>query len=43
MVELVVVFAIVAMIGFIIVKIYEWLQDVLHVPHLRRGDRIDIR
>jgi hypothetical protein len=43
MVELAVLFAIVAVIGVIIVKIYEWRQDVLHGPQLRRGQRIDIR
>jgi hypothetical protein len=43
MVELAVLFAIVAVIGLITVKIYEWRQDVLHGPYLRRDDRIDIR
>jgi hypothetical protein len=43
MIELAVLFAIVAVIGLTIVKVYEWRQDVLHGPYLRRDDRINIR
>jgi hypothetical protein len=30
------------MTGFI-VKVYEWRQDVLYGPYLRRDDQLDIR
>jgi hypothetical protein len=43
MIELAVLFAIVAVIGVTFVKVYEWRQDALHGPYLRRDDRINIR
>jgi hypothetical protein len=36
--ELAVLFAVVALMGAIIVKVYEWRQDVLYGPYLRRFD-----
>ena len=41
-VELAVFLAIVAVMGGAIVKLYEWRQDVLYGPYLRRDDRLDI-
>ena len=34
--------AIVAVMGGAVVKLYEWRQDVLYGPYLRRDDRLDI-
>jgi len=42
-VELAVLFAVVAVMGAAVVKIFEWRQDVLHGPYPRRDDRIDGR
>jgi len=41
-IEFIALFAIVAVIGIGIVKIYEWRQDVLYGPYLRREDRFEI-
>jgi hypothetical protein len=38
--ELAVLFAVVALMGSIVVKVYEWHQDVLYGPYLAR-DRGD--
>jgi hypothetical protein len=37
-IELAVLFAVVAVMGATIVKVYEWRQDVLYGPYLRRFD-----
>jgi hypothetical protein len=41
-VELAVLCAVVTLMGATIVKVYEWRQDVLHGPYLRRDDRFEI-
>jgi hypothetical protein len=35
-IELVVLVAVVAAIGAIVVKVYEWRQDLLHGPYLAK-------
>jgi hypothetical protein len=42
-IELAVLFAVVAVLGAAIVKLYEWRQDVLHGPYVRRDEPLDIR
>jgi hypothetical protein len=37
-IELAVLFAVVAVMGASMVKVYEWRQDVLYGPYLRRFD-----
>jgi hypothetical protein len=39
-IELALLVAVVAVMGAIIVKVYEWRQDVLYGPYLAR-DRVD--
>jgi hypothetical protein len=41
-IELAVFVAIVAAMGGAIVKVYEWRQDVLYGPLVRRDDRFDV-
>jgi hypothetical protein len=41
-IELAVLFAVVAAMGGAVVKAYEWRQDVLYGPYLRHDDRFDI-
>jgi hypothetical protein len=41
-IELAVLFAVVAATGAAVVKVYEWRQDVLYGPYLRHDDRFDI-
>ena len=41
-IELAVFLAIAAAMGGAIVRVYEWRQDVLYGPYLRRDDRFDI-
>jgi hypothetical protein len=41
-IELAVLFAVVAVLGVTVVKLYEWRQDVLHGPYLGRDDRFEI-
>ncbi len=40
-IELAVLLALVAAMGGLIVKVYEWRQDVLYGPYLRHDDRFD--
>ncbi len=42
LIELAVLFAVVAVMGAAFVKVYEWRQDVLHGPYLKRDDRFEI-
>jgi hypothetical protein len=42
LIELAVLSAIVAVLGATVVKLYQWRQDVLHGPYLRRDDRFEM-
>jgi hypothetical protein len=42
-IELAVLSVVVAVMGAAIVKIYEWRQDVLYGPYLKRDDRFESR
>jgi hypothetical protein len=42
LIELAVLFAVVAVLGATVIKFYEWRQDVLHGPYLSRDDRYEI-
>jgi hypothetical protein len=41
-IEFIALFAIVAVMGISIVKVYDWRQDVLYGPYLRREDGFEI-
>jgi hypothetical protein len=38
-IEAALLFSFVAIVGVIIVKAYEWRQDVLYGPYIRQNDR----
>ena len=42
-IEAIIFLVFVTAVGAAIVKVYEWRQDVLHGPYIRRADRRSIR